>query len=88
MGTSLPFYRLLTPEDVKQIDRTGRRILKEIGIRISDSTFLDRLKTAGAQVDYDNQRVCFEGDWLDEVLGRAPSRFVLYSRDGQNDLHL
>ncbi len=88
MGTNLPFYRLLTPQNVKQIDRTGRRILKEIGISISDSTFLDRLKAAGAQVDYDNQRVCFEGDWLDEVLGRAPSHFTLYSRDGQNDLQL
>jgi len=88
MGTSLPLYRPLTPEDVKQIDQTGHRILERIGIRVNDSTFLDRLKTAGAQVDYDNQRVCFAGDWLDEVLGRAPSRFILYSRDGQNDLHL
>ena len=88
MGTSLPFYRLLAPKDVKQIDRTGRRILKEIGVRVSDGTFLGRLKTAGAQVDYDNQMVRFEGDWLDEVLGRTPSRFILYSRDGKNDLHL
>jgi len=88
MGTSLPFYRLLRPKDVKQIDRTGRRILEEIGVRISDSAFLDRLKTAGAQVDYDNQRVCFQGDWLDEVLSHAPSHFTLYSRDGENDLTL
>jgi len=88
MGTSLPLYKPLTPEDVKQIDQTGRRILERIGIRINDSTCLDRLKKAGAQVDYDNQRVRFGGDWLDEVLGRAPSRFTLYSRDGQNDLHL
>jgi len=88
MGTSLPLYKPLTPEDVKQIDQTGRRILERIGIRVNDSTFLDRLKTAGAQVDYDNQQVCFAGDWLDEVLGRAPSRFILYSRDGLNDLHL
>jgi len=88
MGTSLPFYRLLAPEDVNQIDRTGRRILERIGIRIYDSTFLDTLRKAGAQVDYDNQRVRFGGDWLDEVLGRAPSRFTLYARDGQNELHL
>ena len=88
MGTSLPLYCPLTPEDVKQIDQTGRQILERVGIRIYDSTFLDRLKTAGAQVDYDNQRVRFEGDWLDEVLVHAPSRFTLYSRDGQNDLHL
>jgi len=88
MGTNLPYYRPLAPEDVKQIDQTGRRILERVGIRINDSAFLGRLKKAGAQVDYDNQRVRFRGDWLDEVLGRAPSRFTLYSRDGQNDLHL
>jgi trimethylamine--corrinoid protein Co-methyltransferase len=88
MGTSLPYYRPLTPEDVKQIDQTGRRILERIGVRISDSTFLDTLKQAGAQVDYEKQRVRFGGDWLDEVLGNAPSRFTLYSRDGRNDLPL
>jgi len=88
MGTSLPFCRLLTPEDVKQIDQTGRRILECVGIRVLDSTFLDTLKAAGAQVDYDNQRACFSGDWLDEVLARAPSCFTLYSRDGRNDLPL
>jgi len=88
MGTSLPFYRPLAPEDATEIDKTGRRILERVGIRVRDSTFLDTLKTAGAQVDYDNQRVRFGADWLAEVVGRAPSRFILYSRDGQNDLHL
>ena len=88
MGTSFPFLRLLTPEDLKLIDQTGRLILERVGIRIFDSSFLDRLKKAGAQVDYDEQRVRFEGDWLDEILNRAPSSFVLYSRDGKNDLHL
>ncbi|MFC1964983.1 trimethylamine methyltransferase family protein [Chloroflexota bacterium] len=88
MGTSLPLYRPLTTEDIKQIDQTGRQLLKSVGIKINDSTFLDTLKRAGAQVDYDNQRVRFEQDWLDEVLSHAPSRFILYSRDGKNDLHL
>ena len=88
MGTSLPFYRPLTPEDLKQIDQTGRRILERVGIRISDSTFLNMLKEAGAQVDHDDQRVRFASDWLDEVLNKAPSSFVLHSRDGRNDLYL
>jgi len=88
MGISLPYYRPLLPRHVKQIDQTGRKILERIGIRILDSTFLDTFKRAGVQVDYDQQRVRFEGDWLDEVLARAPSRFTLYSRDGRNDLHL
>jgi len=86
--TSLPFFRMLTPEDVKKIDRTGRRILEHTGIKVLDSGFLDVLKAAGAQVDYEVQRVRFPEDVLDELLSRAPSRFTLCSRDGKNDIHL
>ncbi len=88
MGTSLPFCRPLTSEDLSQIDATSRRILERVGMRILDSSFLDRLNEAGAHVDYEDRRVRFDGGWLDDVLGRAPSSFILYSRDGRNDLHL
>ncbi|MFC2041324.1 trimethylamine methyltransferase family protein, partial [Chloroflexota bacterium] len=88
MGISLPYYRPLLPGHIKQIDQTGRRILEHIGIRVFDTTFLDVFKKAGAQVDYDTQIIRFEGHWLDELLGKAPSRFTLHSRDGQNDLFL
>ncbi|MFC1973854.1 trimethylamine methyltransferase family protein [Chloroflexota bacterium] len=91
MGTSLPFYRPLTTRDIKSIDHASRQILERIGIKISGSDaniYLDMLETAGAQVDHTNQLVRFEGNWLSEVLSRAPSRFTLYSRDGKNDLHL
>jgi len=88
MGASLPFYQPLTPEDVKHIDKTGRRLLEHTGIRVYGNNFLKTLKKAGAKVDYENRRVRFSGDWLDELLGRTPSRFTLYSRDGKNDLLL
>ncbi|MFC2019476.1 trimethylamine methyltransferase family protein [Chloroflexota bacterium] len=88
MGISLPYYRPLLPRHVKQIDQTGRKILERIGIRIANSKFLDTLKKAGAEVDYDTQIVRFKGDWLDEFLSRAPSRFTLYSRDDRNNLDL
>ena len=88
MGTSLPTYRPLTQEDVGLIDQAGRRILQRVGIKIDDPNWLDKLGKAGARVDLDEHRVRFEGEWLDEVLSRAPSRFTLYSRDGRNDLHL
>ncbi len=88
MVMGLPYSASPTGADLDAIDQTGRRILERIGIRISDSTYLDILKKAGAQVDDDQQRVRFTGDWLDEILGRAPSRFTLYSRDGRNDLNL
>jgi trimethylamine--corrinoid protein Co-methyltransferase len=85
---SLPAFRPLAPGDVKQIDQAGRRILERIGIRIKDSTFLKRLEKAGVPVDYENQIARFRGDWLDETLSHAPSRFTLFSRDGKTDLPL
>ena len=88
MGTYLPFLRFLTPDDLKQIDQTGRRILERTGIKILDGNVLHKVKDEGAQVDYEDQRVRFEGDWLDQMINRAPKSFVLYSRDGNNDLHL
>ncbi len=90
MSTFLPQGLLLSPEKVQQIDQTGRRILEGIGIKVltSDNRFLDTLQAAGAEVDYENQMIRFGQDMMDELLGKAPSRFTLYSRDGKNDLRL
>lgn len=75
-------------EDVKRIDATARRILAEVGIKIVNGTFLDHLERAGARVDREDQRVRFDGRWLDDMVGRAPTGFVLHSRDGRHDVHL
>lgn len=81
-------YKPPTSEDVQRIDDAGRRILERVGIKITERAFLDLLRDAGATVDYTQNRVRFHGEWLDEFVGRAPSSFVLYSRDGKNDVHL
>ena len=88
MTSSLPGFKLVFPARIRQIDQTGRRILERIGIRIKDSTFLNQLRKAGAQVEYDNRIVRFNGDWLDKMLSRAPSRFTLFSRNGEKDISL
>ncbi len=88
MKAGLPYYRSPTSEEIGKIDRAGRRVLERTGVRIRDKACLDVLKQAGARVDHDEQRVRFSGDWLDDVLSNAPTRFTLYSRDGKNDLHL
>jgi trimethylamine--corrinoid protein Co-methyltransferase len=88
MGFSLPFFTPLGAEALKRIDQASRHILKKIGIRVHDADVLDMLKGAGAHADPEKEIVRFDEDWLDETLGRAPSEFVLYSRDGNNDIHL
>jgi trimethylamine--corrinoid protein Co-methyltransferase len=88
MGLSLPFLTPLGAEDLKRIDQAGRHILKNIGIRVHDADVINMLKDTGAHADTETEIVKFNEDWLDEKLGLAPSGFVLYSRDGNNDIHL
>ena len=78
----------LSPKQIKAIDQTARRILKLIGVHISDPETLDVLEAAGARVDRSKSRVCFEKKWLDRYLALAPRHFSLYSRNGNNDIHL
>ena len=88
MKMNVPLYNPLSDNEIQQIDQTGRQILEHVGIKIPDRFFLDMMKAAGAKVDFERQIVCFEDEWLTEVLSQAPSRFVLYSRDGKDDLYL
>jgi len=80
--------RFLSSKQLKAIDRTARRVLKQTGVRVSDPEILGTLETAGARVDRSKSRVRFEKKWLDHYLTQAPRHFTLYSRDGNNDLHL
>lgn len=88
MGTSSPLYRPITPKNLKQIDKAGRQVLRDVGIKIEYASALERLKATGAQVDPDNDRVLFPDEWLTKTISQAPSQFTLYSRDNRNDLEL
>lgn len=83
-----PLYQPLNADDVTHIDHTGRRILEEIGIHIVSPKYLDLLEKAGAIVNRNEQRVRFDQAWLIEYIAKAPQQFILYSRDGKNDLHM
>ncbi|MCK5430647.1 MAG: trimethylamine methyltransferase family protein, partial [Anaerolineales bacterium] len=88
MNNSSNFYRPLSPANVKRIDETARQILKTVGVKINDDTYLDKLVKAGAQVDKDNNIVRFEETWLDDMIKKVPRRYTAYSRDGRNDLNM
>ncbi len=88
MPVGLPAFNLLSPENLQKIDQAGLQILERVGIRILDRTYLEKLETAGAEVDFDDQRARFQTGWLKETLSAAPDRFTLHSRDGEHDVHL
>jgi len=55
---------------------------------IWDTSTLETLEAAGARVDFDSQRVRFDGNFLDRAITQAPHSFTLYSRDGLHDVHV
>jgi len=88
MRIGSPFYRTLSAEDVSLIDRSARRVLERVGIRLLGGWGLRELEADGARVDHPEERVRFPEEWLARKLAAAPSRFTLYSRDGRNDLNV
>jgi trimethylamine---corrinoid protein Co-methyltransferase len=86
MQNKFPFSSLFTQEDIQQIDLAGQKILDRVGIRIHSQSLLELLEKAGVQTDKDTQIARFETTRLNQLLATAPSRFVLYSRDGVNDV--
>ena len=88
MATNASTGRFLSLKQIKAIDRTARRVLKQIGFRIFDPETLDALEAAGARVERSESRVFFENKWLEQYVALAPRHFILYSRNGNNDLHV
>jgi trimethylamine--corrinoid protein Co-methyltransferase len=80
--------RFLSRKQLEAIDQTARRVLKQIGIRISHPDTLDTLEAAGARIDRSESRVRFGKKFLDQYLALAPRQFTLYSRNGNDDIHL
>lgn len=62
--------------------------MAEVGVRITDEETLDILKSRGATIDRELERVKFDESFLEKALHDAPSQFMLCSRDGRNDLKL
>jgi trimethylamine---corrinoid protein Co-methyltransferase len=77
---------ILSDVQIDAIDRTGRRILEEIGVNIMDPQIRERLKADGNAVDPARSSVRLGRGWLDDQLARAPSQFTLCGREKRHDL--
>lgn len=81
-------YRPLSDTQVKQIHEAALQVLEQTGVQVLPSYCRDVLHVAGARVDTAQDRVYFPRGLVEQALGQVNREVVLYSRDGQNDLHL
>jgi trimethylamine--corrinoid protein Co-methyltransferase len=83
----IPTYDILGEEALQRIERTGDRILAEIGIEFRDDpAAIDLWKKAGADVQ--GVLVKFEPGMLREILKSAPSSFTQHARNPANNVEI
>jgi len=79
---------ILSREEIEWIHQTSLEILREIGVKMENDSLLKMFAAAGAEVDFERQIVRISPALVEDALEEAPSKVVLYGRDGKPDLHL
>ncbi|MBC3798521.1 glycine betaine--corrinoid protein methyltransferase [Acetobacterium tundrae] len=80
----LPKFDILTNEEVNKIHENTMRILSEIGVEFEFEPAVEVLKKNGQKVD--GNRVYFDRDFIEEMIEKAPSQFILHARNPENNL--
>src|SRR4051812_9765872 len=79
---------IVSADELESIHAASLRVLQEIGMDFLDPGARDLLKSAGANVDADSQRVRFDPEFVTERIRTAPSAFVLHSWNPGRDLQM
>jgi len=88
---SSPFvrrYEVAPPEVIEKLHDATLRVLERTGVRIGSERVQGRLADAGANVDFDNGRVRFAPEFVEEKLALAPGAFFEAARDPECDLQV
>lgn len=75
-----PSYSLLTEDQIKEIHHATLEILETTGVKVEHEEAQKLLKEAGCSVE--NNIVKFPNWVVEEAIQLAPSRFSVYSREG------
>lgn len=81
-------YRPLAPADVHRIHDAALSVLERTGVEILESECRHIFQQAGARVDEARDRVFIPREMVEGALETANRDVVLYSKDGETDLHL
>ena len=78
-------YQPLCDAEIQKIHEAALRCLSDIGVADAPQTGIDAMTEAGAE--YSNGRLHFSRTMVEDMLAKAHRKPVLYSQDGQHDLH-
>ncbi len=83
-------YRPLNQSQIETIHQKSLDVIEHIGLTFETGIddMLDMVEEAGCKVDREKARIYFPKKLVEKMVAQAPAEFILYSRDGRNDLHL
>jgi len=89
-GLTGGIFKPLSPEQVDLIHGEALRLLEDVGMTYESGQddLLALLKQAGCKTDQTARRIFFPRPLIEDMVAQAPDEFILYSRDGKNDLRL
>ena len=88
-GLTGGIYQPLTDEEIEIIHHKALDILEQVGIGYeNDFEALDLLAEAGCRIDPKAGRIFMPSGLVIKMVEKAPGEFILFSRDGKNNLSL
>lgn len=79
---------ILSPEAVKKVHEASLEVLERTGVKMTSKTWLKNLADAGCRVDFEDERVWFAPEFVEEKIKLAPSEFLLGARDPNLDFQV
>lgn len=78
----------MAEDQIEAIHEISLQILSEIGIDFLNDEARRLLADAGARVDPDSERVCFDRDFIEETIKTAPPEFTIHAPNPERNLHI
>lgn len=86
---NMPLFEVLNEEALQIIETNADILLEEVGVNfVNNKEALDRWKEAGANVDYDAERVRIPRGLARELCKTAPSRIVQHARNPEKTVEI
>lgn len=86
---NIPLYEILNEEALQVIETNAEILLEEVGVNfVNNKAALDRWKEAGADVDYQAERVRIPRGMARELCKTAPSKIVQHARNPEKTVEI
>lgn len=81
-------FKILSPEQEKKIHESCLLVLEQTGVSTTNTRLLQVMADHGQKVDFDEMRIRFDPDFVEQQRKKAPRNYTLHARNPAYDLPL